>query len=190
MSIENNHWVPSIGDPTIIGWVTVIIYFFVALLCFNSYRSTKSIALDTNHTSNKKFWLFLTLFLIALGINKQLDLQTLFTHLGRSISIEQGWYSNRHIVQVTFIILIGLIGTTGLIFLFKTYKNTVSEIKIVLMGCMILFSFILIRASSFHHMDIFINFKLFGAKMNWVLELGSLTIIGAGALKYLHNSKT
>lgn len=178
------HWVPEIGDPTLMGWITVIIYFFVALICL------KATVVSTNDKSTKKFWIFLTIFLVFLGINKQLDLQTLFTVIGKNLAIEQGWYKDRRIIQVGFIILIGLMGTIGLFYLFKKYKNTASEIKIALTGCMILFSFILIRASSFHHMDIFINFKIMGVKMNWFLELGGLTIIGVGILKYIHTNKT
>lgn len=177
-------WVPEIGDPTIIGWLTVAVYFIGALMCL------KATFISQDDKSIKTFWICLTLFLIFLGLNKQLDLQTLFTLIGKNLAIEQGWYENRLTVQITFIILIGLIGTTGLIFLFKKYKSTSYEIKITLTGCIILFSFILIRASSFHHMDIFINWELIGIKMNWVLEIGGLSIIGVGALKYMHNNKT
>ena len=134
--------------------------------------------------------LFLTFFLLALGINKQLDLQSLFTQIGKDIAIEQGWYKDRRIIQTGFIILIGLVGVTTLTILIKTYHNTSSSVKIALAGCTILFSFILIRASSFHHMDIFINMKLIGVRMNWLLELGGLTIIGMGAFRYFYSKKT
>lgn len=177
------HWVPDIGDPTIIGWLTVAVYFTVSLICLKAAFTTK------NDKSTKTFWIFLTIFLVFLGINKQLDLQTLFTLIGKNLAIEQGWYKDRRIIQVGFIVLLGLVGTIGLIYLFKKYKNTASEVKTALAGCIVLFSFILIRASSFHHMDILINFEIRGVKMNWILELGGLTIIGVCALKYLYKDK-
>ena len=139
---------------------------------------------ESSKKSIKNFWLFLAFFLIALGVNKQLDLQSLLTQIGKDIAVEQGWYKNRRIVQLSFIILIGLVGVTALTFLIKTYRNTHSAVKITLTGCIILFSFILIRASSFHHMDIFINLKLIGIKINWLLELGGLAIIGLGGFRY------
>ena len=184
MSIENGRWVPGIGDPTITGWITVAVYFIVAIICLKATLASSS------EKSIKNFWLFLTFFLIALGINKQLDLQSLLTQIGKGIAIEQGWYKNRHIVQLDFIILIGLIGVTGIALLLKIYKNSSSAIKIALMGCVILFAFIFIRASSFHHMDIFINTRLAGVKMNWLFELGSLAIIGLGGFQYFHSKKT
>ena len=185
MSIENNHWVPSIGDPTITGWVTVAVYFIVAVICFKATQTSK----HNSEKSIKNLWLFLTLFLIALGINKQLDLQTLFTQISRSLAIEQGWYKDRRMIQISFILLIGLTGIVSIAFLLKTYRNSTSAIKIVLTGCVILFVFILIRASSFHHMDAFINLKLAEIKMNGLFEIAGLTIIGFGALKYLQEMR-
>ena len=184
MSLENISWVPSIGDPTIIGWLTVIVYFIVALICL------KAAFISKNDKSIKIFWIFLTFFLIFLGLNKQLDLQTLFTLIGKNLAIEQGWYENKRTVQIAFIVLVWLIGTAGFIFLFKKYKNTTYEIKTALTGSIILFAFVLIRASSFHHIDIFTNWNLIGIKLNWILELGGLTVIGVGALKYLRKIKT
>ena len=159
-------------------------YFIVSLLYLKAAFITK------NDKSIKIFWFSLTFFLVFLGLNKQLDLQTLFTLIGRNLAIEQGWYESRRIIQIGFIVFIGLIGTSGLIFLFNKYKSTTFEIKIVLTGCIILFSFILIRASSFHHMDIFINTRLASVKMNWLFELGGLAIIGFGGLQYFYSKKT
>lgn len=179
MSIENGHWIPSIGDPTIIGWATVAVYFIVAVICLKA-------AFTSNlEKSIKNLWLFLTFFLIVLGINKQLDLQILLTQFGKGIAIEQGWYKNRRVVQAGFIILIGLTGITTLTFMIKTYRDTNFSVKIALTGCTILFLFILIRASSFHHMDMFINLKFIGVKMNWLLELGGLAVIGIGGYRYI-----
>lgn len=186
MNIENNHWVPSIGDPTIIGWVTVAVYFIVAIICFKAAFTPKLNNNQNNLHQEKQikhFWLFLTFFLIALGINKQLDLQTLFTQIGRAIAIEHGWYNSRQAFQMSFIIFIGLLGVISVFILFRTYQNASSSVKIALVGCIILFVFILVRASSFHHMDIFINMKLAGVRMNGILELSGLAIIGLGGLR-------
>lgn len=181
MSIENGRWAPSIGDPTVMGWVTVAVYFTVAIICL------KAATTENANKSEKHFWFYLTFFLIALGINKQLDLQSLLTQTGKDLAIAQGWYKDRRFMQMGFIILIGLLGVTGTIVLLKTYRNAKTSIKIALVGCIILFVFILARASSFHHMDIFINFKFIGVKMNWLLELGGLAIIGTGSYQYWRN---
>ena len=183
MSIENGRWVPGIGDPTVLGWVTVAVYFIVALVCL------KAVFNEQSDRKLKTFWLILTFFLIALGINKQLDLHTLFTQIGRNIALEQGWYKDRRTVQAGFIIIIGLTGVTFLTFLIKIYHDTSSSVKIALTGCVILFAFILIRASSFNHIEIFINLEFIGIKLNWLLELSGLVVIGVGAYRYTTHQK-
>lgn len=188
MAIESHldkfHWVPGIGDPTFIGWFTVAVYFLAVIICFKASLITKT------NNSAKTFWLFLALILIVLGINKQLDLQTLFTLIGKNIAIEQGWYKDRRIIQVGFIIFIGFLGVIGLSTLLIKNKSACAEIKTALFGCVILFTFIIIRAASFHHMDVFINMKLIGITVNGVLELGSLIIICTAGFKYIMRNKT
>lgn len=68
MGVNAGRWTPSIGDPTIIGWVTVVVYFIVASICLKAALKAK---LDSDKTI-KNLWLFLTVFLIALGINNNL----------------------------------------------------------------------------------------------------------------------
>jgi len=58
-------WSPGIGDPTIIGWVTVGLY---ALGAWQSYRLVKR----HSHLMKPReatLWRMLALFLLALGIN-------------------------------------------------------------------------------------------------------------------------
>ena len=184
MSIENGRWAPSIGDPTVMGWVTVVVYFTVAIICL------KAASTENANKSEKHFWFYLTFFLIALGINKQLDLQSLLTQTGKDLAIAQGWYKDRRFIQMGFIILIGLLGVTGTIILLKTYRNANTAIKIAFIGCIILFVFILMRASSFHHMDIFINMELAVVRMNGILELVGLAIIGVGGFLYFYSKSS
>ena len=182
--LENGRWIPGIGDPTVLGWVTVVVYFTVAVICM------KAATINKSNKSEHHFWFYLTFFLIALGINKQLDFQSLLTQTGKDLAISQGWYKDRRFIQMGFIILIGLLGVTGTIILLKTFRNANTSIKIAFVGCIILFIFILMRASSFHHMDIFINMKLAGVKMNGILELGGLAVIGVGGFRYFYNKNT
>lgn len=178
------HWVPKIGDPTIIGWVTVAAYFIVALICF------RAVFLSQDDKSVKHFWLYLTFFLVALGINKQFDLQTLLVITSRDLAFEQGWYEGRRIVQTIFILLISFLSIIGLNTLLKKYKNTRMEIKVALISSTILLIFVLARALSFHYIDTFINIKLIGVKINVLLELASLITICASNFKYIMHKKS
>lgn len=178
ISIEESYWVPSIGDPTIIGWITVFSYFIAAFICFNA--STVS----EHENSIKKFWLFLTFILVALGFNKQLDLQTLLTHISRDVAIYQGWYEHRRIIQLIFIIILSL---TGLISLFKYFKILFLKAKTTLIGSIILFCFILFRAGSFYHINILEDLNLQNPTILSILELTGLAAIAIGGLHYKIN---
>jgi hypothetical protein len=73
------NWRPGIGDPTIGGWITVLLYFLAVL---STWKTSGVIS-----TPNEKaLWLLICLMFVALGINKQLDLQTAFTEIGRILA--------------------------------------------------------------------------------------------------------
>src|SRR5882724_9610864 len=92
-------WSPGIG--TIGGWLTVILYF---LTMVSSWRTADIIRLRERYISSEKYtWRAVSILFLALGINKQLDLQTALTELGRVLAYYQGWYGERQTVQVWFI---------------------------------------------------------------------------------------
>jgi len=43
--------------------------------------------------------------------------------------------------------------------------------------------FVTMRAASFHHMDEMLRWRMGGMTLNWVLEIGSLLVIGGSAVK-------
>jgi hypothetical protein len=67
-------WRPGIGDPTVGGWLTVLLYFLAAGICWSVVRllSRRNVV----QRREGKAWRALTLLFCAFGINKQLDLQT------------------------------------------------------------------------------------------------------------------
>ena len=56
----------------------------------------------------------LTILLLLLGINKQLDFQTLFNDVLRRMAKADGWYSVRRFYQVIFIATITALGLLSL----------------------------------------------------------------------------
>jgi hypothetical protein len=168
---DGDRWRPGIGDPTFIGWFTVFAYAGAAFLCWRAARSTDG------RGKVRLFWILLTALLVALGINKQLDLQTELTFLGKDFAKATGWYENRRPVQVIFIGLIGLGGIATTSALFWYFRRELSRLWMALAGVGFLASFIVIRAASFHHVDQFLNASPGGVRMNWVLELGGIAAI-------------
>jgi hypothetical protein len=103
VSVTHFNWTPGIGDPTIGGWVTVALYLLASGSC---WISAQKLGLEDIPRSNeRRVWRVISVLFLALGINKQLDLQTALTEAGRVVAQYQGWYEQRQFVQLVFIAL-------------------------------------------------------------------------------------
>lgn len=169
-------WTLGIGDPSLMAWVTVFAYLICALCALNLFRSAK-VRFGTHQKQQSAFWLMMFVVMMALGINKQLDLQTLFTDLGRYFAREQGWYGHRGAVQKVFILGVMCVGVLLLGSLCWFYRSVLKTNVLAILGLTVLFIFVLVRASSFHAMDRFINLQFLGLKTNWILELGGIGLV-------------
>ena len=97
------NWSPGIGDPTVAGWLTVILYLVTSVGCWILARELGSADIE------RRAWRSISILFFFLGINKQLDLQTALTEAGRYLAYYQGWYEQRQLVQLAFIALIAVI---------------------------------------------------------------------------------
>jgi hypothetical protein len=167
-------WRPGIGDPTIGGWVTVVLYF---LAVWSTWKTANAI-----YTPKESWlWLLISLMFVALGINKQLDLQTAFTELGRIVAFDEGWYDQRQIVQIWFIIGVAIVCLLIGIGLLVLAWDASFAARIALMGMVLVLGFVLIRAASFHHIDRFIVDRILGLKWNCVIEMSGISIVLLGS---------
>lgn len=170
-------WSPGIGDPTIMGWITVGLY----LVCSWQCREVSVKGAGSLSAMERLMWHALFIGLLLLGINKQLDLQTAFTELGRVLALQQGWYENRRSVQIYFIYSVLAVAFTLLISALYLAKKSPWPTTISLIGSICLVSFVVIRATSFHHVDLLIVSSFMGISMNWILEIGGIGIVALGA---------
>lgn len=158
------------------GWFTVLLYAVAAL---GGARLARSAHLGMK-MPELWFWRVLALALLALGINKQLDLQSALTELGRILAREQGWHERRRDVQVFFIAAVGITSLLTASLLTFLLRATPWATKLSLIGMSCLLSFVVVRASSFHHVDHFIGSRVVGLRWNWILEIGGIVTIIAG----------
>jgi hypothetical protein len=178
----DGRWQPAIGDPTLMGWVTVLAYGAAALLAFKSASAVRNDpALSPIEGGLSRFWATLALFLLLLGINKQLDLQTLFTQLARDLALAQGWYAERRRYQLIFIGAVAALGLLGTVGMAVALRRIAAHIWLALLGLGFLVSFVLIRAASFHHVDLFL--RAGPVRLPWVFELTGIGLIGLAAAR-------
>lgn len=179
----DDRWHPGIGDPTAIGWITVLAYLSAALLCAAAQRR------DTAGPRPRHFWLAVAVLLVLLGINKQLDLQSLFTQVLRDRAKAHGWYEQRREFQALFIFAIAAIGAAFFAALPYVMRHQPRARNVTLAGLVFLYCFILVRASSFHHVDWALSQTFFCIRLNWAVELGGIIIAAAGTLFVLRRTR-
>jgi ABC-type Mn2+/Zn2+ transport system permease subunit len=171
------NWRPGIGDPTIGGWVTVVLYFAACISCWK----TAGVVRHRDGHSDNYAWRAISVSCFALGINKQLDLQSALTDLGRILAYSGGWYEQRQTVQVYFIIGIAILCLIAALILVFWARKSSPQTWLAIVGSMFVLGFVLIRAASFHHIDRFIGSRILGLKWNWVLEMGGISMVLLGS---------
>jgi hypothetical protein len=189
-AVIHDRWRPGIGDPTVIGWVTVAAYFSTVLLCLLCTRYPDDRLHSRYHPYYRQFWRGVALIMALLGVNKQLDLQSLFTVIGRDVVQSSGFNDYKRMIQALFLLVLAI----SSIFIYKAAISRFSwcyhHYRLTFWGLGFLIVFILARASSFHHFDWFINVKILGIRTNWILELGGITCIAISAINQIRRMTT
>jgi hypothetical protein len=175
------NWHLGIGDPTPMGWFIAFAYLAATAACVVLWAG-ESKANRLGQPASPVFWLVLSALLFFLGINKQLDLQTLLGDVGRRIAKNQGWYDQRRSYQLAFIVTVAALGMIAVAAFSWLARERLKRCFVTLLGTVFLYVFVLIRASSIHHVDAMLKWPIFGWTWNWVLELGGIVVVGVGAL--------
>lgn len=181
--LVKGQWKPGIGDPTILGWVTTIGYIIAAALCGLYALRARKMDHEVNvvhRPSSSVFWWGLTVFMLLMGFNKQLDLQVLVLQIARQISKEQGWFAERDIVRKWIIVGSAFMGLILMAWLGWTCRCAWRRYILAVAGIALLILFVLIRASGNRLMILGCRPGRF--PMYDILEIGGIVCIGASAL--------
>jgi hypothetical protein len=177
------HWSPGTGDPSVMGWVTVALYFVAAWVCFLSAR--RSQVLDRRASSygrwEPRLWVLFAVVLLALGISKQLDLQSPFTEAMRVVAREQGWYETRRQYQYAFIGAVAVFAACAAAALIAATWRLGRALKLAALGMVFVLAFVAVRAMSFHDVDALIGTRVLNVRVNWMFEIGGIVVVIAGA---------
>lgn len=172
---SDGRWHVGIGDPTPIGWITVAAYALAAWLAWRNVGAARRTAVP------ESFWVALMGLMIALGLNKQLDLQTWFAQTGRDMALEQGWYEQRRVVQAVFIAALAAGAVAVVWWARRQWQTLWHEYRAAFVGVCVLLVFIVIRAASFHHIDMILRSDLGATPLHRALELMGVLAVAAGS---------
>lgn len=163
-----SYWRPVIGDPGWQGWATVLLYLLTSLLALR-------VAIRGNFPAQTRrrervFWFVITLLMAALAVNKQLDLQSALTALGRCLARAQGWYNERRYVQLAFLIALAGLALVFLLGVLALMRGSLGRSAVPAIGLAFTCSFVLMRAVGFHHFDRMLGVPVMSLRANTVLE--------------------
>jgi hypothetical protein len=169
-------WTFSIGDPTFTGWIITLADLAAATLCLRAATAARD--------DEARFWTLAGILLLLLGLNKQLDLQTLLTELARQWAREGGWYQDRRAYQAIFVLMITLAGIAVVWKLRARFATSGRAVKGGLIGLTLTLLFVLVRAGSFHHLDEILHLEFMGARTHRLLEALGIIVLAASAFFY------
>jgi hypothetical protein len=164
------------NDRTTFAWVIVVLYFTAAGACFWARTLSES--------RERHFWLATSVLLVLLGLNKELDLQTLLTVEARAFATSAGLYEQRRLMQLVFLMVLTGIGAVTLTLLIVWLRRSSKWAKTAAAGIVLLFTFVVVRAGSFHHIDQWVTIDIAGLRSGWLLELAGILLIGASAVRF------
>ena len=178
--MEHDPWKLGFGDSTVLGWVTTVAYFIATGLCLAYVLRAKRLSPTVQYNSRRAFWWGLTVFMLFMSLNKQLDLQTLVLQVGRRIAWEQGWYAERVVVRKWIIVGFSFTSLILMIWLGWMCWRVWRQYILAFVGIVLLVLFVLIRASGHtvviwgYHPGIFSMYR--------IIEVGGIVCCGASAL--------
>ena len=145
-------WRPAIGDPTWIGWITVAAYLMAAWFCARAgWRARQPAGGQQNESPLP--WFVFAAGLCLLGVNKQLDLQTAFIQMGRLLARGEGWYPQRRLAQIIFVLALGAALAGMLFIVICRRRHFFKNHALTLLGSIFLAAFVFLRAAIFNHVD-------------------------------------
>ncbi len=186
LTCAHDAWSPGIGDPHIMGWITVVVYAACALAALQ--LSIRNPFHGPGAWRERVFWAGVCALMLCLAVNKQLDLQSLMTAIGRCHAKLNGWYNERQAMQRGFIRALALgalllaLGTAWFL------RASLCRNALAVLGLALVLSFVVIRAVGFHDVDKLISTDVMSIRVNWIFELSGLVLILLSALSRLRRT--
>jgi hypothetical protein len=181
---------PHIGDPTLLGWLTVLAYLIAAALSLACVWQAERIFGQNHLWQHRLIWGGLAAGLLFLGVNKQLDIQSWFTAVAKAIAYEQGWYDMGQRAQVLFIAGMGIVSLGVLVVSAWFLRHVWRQYWLLGLGVLFLARFVIVRAASFYGVSLpELSRYTGGFRINWLLEIIAASVMALAAALNLRRAR-
>src|SRR5688572_18136583 len=164
----DGRWQPGIGDPTPLGWLTVVVYALAAIACFLAAARTRA---------TRGSWMAFAVLLLLLTANKAFDLQSWFTQVGRRLEL----HGTGQVVGVAAFAVLGIVAIAVNLY-GLTRRNVSPSIRLASAALIYQVVFVIIRAISLHDVDRFLGVAVGAFRLNHAFELAGLCAVIIAAL--------
>ena len=167
-------WVGEIGDPGWSAWGIVALYLVAAALAVRAAATAPA-------RDERIFWLISAGLLVVFAANKQLDLQTILTSLGRCASKAEGWHDRRWIVQLAVAVLLGAGALAAVAIAVLHLRPLLARTGIAAAGLILVGAYVVGRTVIINHVDRMAGLNLSTLRLTWALEVPGALLVMAGA---------
>jgi hypothetical protein len=170
-------WRPAVGDPTVLGWFTAVLCAVAGALCWFAagtagVRGTPRV---------RTVWRVVGAALLALAVNKQLDLQELVREAGRELVRAAGWDAHRRGLQAGFWCVAAACATAVAAFVVHGLRGVVRQHATLLAGVVVTLAFVLVRSAGIEHVGERTEARIEASGLLRAAENAGPALIGAAA---------
>lgn len=141
-----------------------------------------SFSTDPDHRQALPWFVFAGVLLL-LGLNKQLDLQTLFLQIGREIAVAAGWYGERRQLQLVFVLVLGAVVISAMLTLIWKQRLFFRQHPLSLLGSLLLVFYVLLRAAAIDHADEAAGLRLDDRQWMAGMELSGILLLAVASVR-------
>ena len=176
-------WPAKMGDPTIAGWLITASYGVAGWLCVHAMNAVSASPSEPRYSRRQLawFWAIAAAAVLGLGINKQLDLQTLAIELGKSIVHMEGWTANRVALKLVLLGAVGASSLLALAWLHARGNRSGRAPQLAIGGLLLIALYAMVRALAFSSLSRLVGGYTAGGRFGWLLELSGVALVAGGA---------
>jgi hypothetical protein len=165
-------------DATVWGWATTVGYLLAAWLCARAAASARR-----SRSALAPTWRILAVILLVLGLNKQLDLQTVVFRAGSRIILALGWYEQKNAIQTVAVAAFGLgLFACGVLLVAKG-RRFLPRDPWFWLGIALLGAFLLLRAAVLANLKHVFGFSVERYQTTKLIELSAVWLLAFAAFR-------